>query len=64
MVVNIKVELIVAVHVDDIAIAGSDGMQRFPCPVIYKIPREQPRRTDWEYWLRFETRLGTGGIIY
>ena len=60
MVKDGKVELIVAVHVDDIGIAGSDETCRdFHAALTTKFPTW---RTDLKQWLCLQARLGIGHV--
>ena len=65
VVVDGKVALIMAVHADDMVIAGTDETRRLSSCISYEFFLEQPRRIDLVYKFRFQTRLGNGdtGLI-
>ena len=63
MVVDVKVKLIIAVHVDDIVIAGSDETCRdFHPALVTKLPTNNFGELTWSTDCCFQMRLGIGGI--
>ena len=63
MVVDGKVQLIMAVHVDDIVIAGSDEPCRdFHAALVTKFPTNNLAELTWYTGCSFKTRLGIGKV--